>query len=572
MHILYKNMEKCYNTTENDKLSNVRKGRETMQEQRSFQLGIPSYITVETEVESFIGKKDEAIFKEGDICVEYRQNEETEEVWLQADTTQVKTVKLRWNTPVKKESRILGGVWERTYGDVDWKGLSGTRFMPWYFMAAAGDCVQGYGVKVRPSSMCFWQADTRGITLVMDVRCGGTGVVLSGRNLCAAQIVAMETTGMSTFESTREFCKKMCTDPIFPGFPVYGSNNWYYAYGDSSEEEILKDTDYIVDLTKGLENRPYMVIDDCWQEHHRLDDYNGGPWKKGNEKFPDMKALAGKLEEKGVRPGIWVRFLLNEEEIIPQEWRISHNGCLDPSHPDALQYIKEDVERICEWGYTLIKHDFTTYDLFGRWGMEMNPFPTQDGWHFYDTSKTSAEIVLDLYQAIYDVAAKHQALVLGCNTIGHLGAGLMHMQRTGDDTSGINWERTKKMGVNTLAFCLPQHGTFFDVDADCVGITGSIPWDLNKQWADVVAESGTSLFVSAKPGVLTEEEKEDLRQIMAKASKQEVHKIPLDWEYTDCPEVWGDEEEEVEYNWYEEAGSVARARNNQLYYSYVPLS
>ena len=74
--------------------------------------------------------------------------------------------------------------------------------------------------------MCFWQADTRGITLVMDVRCGGMGVTLSGRKLRAAQIVAMQTEGMSTFESAREFCKVMCTDPILPEYPVYGSNNW----------------------------------------------------------------------------------------------------------------------------------------------------------------------------------------------------------------------------------------------------------------------------------------------------------------------------------------------------------
>lgn len=59
-----------------------------------------------------------------------------------------------------------------------------------------------------------------------------------------------------------------------------------------------------------------MVIDDCWQEHHRLNEYNGGPWTKGNEKFPDMKALADKLVQKGVRPGIWVRLLLNEDENI----------------------------------------------------------------------------------------------------------------------------------------------------------------------------------------------------------------------------------------------------------------
>ena len=123
--------------------------------------------------------------------------------------------------------------------------------------------------------------------------------------------------GADTFETAQKFCEKMCTDPIFPEFPVYGSNNWYYAYGDSSEEEILSDTDYILKLTEGVKNSPFMVIDDCWQEHHRLDEYNGGPWTKGNARFPDMKGLADKLEKKGVRPGIWVRLLLNEDENIP---------------------------------------------------------------------------------------------------------------------------------------------------------------------------------------------------------------------------------------------------------------
>ena len=541
---------------------------EKVMKKREIKLGVPSYITVESEEGSFIGEQNSSKFEKEDICVEANENGE---IWLTADNSPVKTVKLRWNTPLERTSKILGGVWERTYGDAEWKGMSGTRFMPWYFLALNEGVVTGYGVKVRPSAMCFWEADTRGITLVLDVRCGGTGVVLSGRKLLAAEVVAMQADDCTSFEAAKAFCKCMCTDPIFPDFPVYGSNNWYYAYGDSSEKEILQDTDYIVDITKGAENRPYMVIDDCWQEHHRLDEYNGGPWKKGNEKFPDMGALAKKLEEKGVRPGIWVRFLLNEEETIPEEWRISHNGCLDPSHPEALAYIKEDVKRICEWGYTLIKHDFTTFDLFGRWGLEMNPFPTSDGWSFYDKSKTSAEIVVELYRAIYETAKEYHVMILGCNTIGHLGAGLMHMQRTGDDTSGKTWERTKMMGVNTLAFCLPQHGTFFDIDADCVGIMENIPWKLNSQWADLVTRSGTSLFVSAKPGVLNETEKEELHQMMLKASLQEEHKIPVDWEYTDCPELWADENEEIEYNWHEEAGPETRG-NSCHYYRYIPLS
>ena len=56
----------------------------------------------------------------------------------------------------------------------------------------------------------------------------------------------------------------------------------------------------------------------------------------------------------------------------------------------------------------------------------MNPFPTSDGWSFYDKSKTSAEIVVELYRAIYETAKEYHVMILGCNTIGHLGAGLMH--------------------------------------------------------------------------------------------------------------------------------------------------
>jgi alpha-galactosidase len=106
--------------------------------------------------------------------------------------------------------------------------------------------------------------------------------------------------------------------------------------------------------------------------------------------------------------------------------------------------------------------------------------------------------VRGFYQAIRDTAG-NQALVEGCNTIGHLGAGLFEMQRIGDDTSGRDWDRTRRMGINTLAYRLPQHKTFFAVDPDCVGITAAIPWDLNRQWLDLVARSGTSLFISPAP-------------------------------------------------------------------------
>lgn len=520
----------------------------------------PNFIELTTETKTVTAKWENDDYNLDDINVKLNQDNEHLAIFLTAQTSKVKWIKLRWNNlSWDKNVRFLGDAWERGYGDMEWKGMNPNRFMPWYFCAKSEAKSICYGVKVRPSAMCFWQVDYLGMTLFLDVRCGGSGVNLKGRVIKLADVIACEMRDCTSFEAMQEFCGQMCEDPILPKYPVYGSNNWYYAYGKSSESEILADCDYILNLTKDIENKPYMVIDDCWQEHHRLNEYNGGPWTKGNEKFPDMKALAEKLVQKGVRPGIWVRLLLNEDENIKNEWRLSHNNCIDPTNPEALNYIKEDIKRICNWGYTLIKHDFSTFDLFGKWGFQMSPLVTDDGWHFYDDSLTSAEVVKLLYKAILDAsveASNGETLILGCNTVGHLGAGYMHINRTGDDTSGVIWERTRFMGVNTLAFRLPQHGKFYEIDADCVGIDGGISWSMNKQWADVLAQSGTPLFISVRPNILDETEKQELHEILKVASKQEHHVIPVDWEETTCPEHWQDKDHDIDckYQWFEETG------------------
>lgn len=520
----------------------------------------PDFIELTTETKTVTSKWKNDDYNLDDINVKLNQDNEHLAIFLTAQTSKVKWIKLRWNNlSWDKNIRFLGDAWERGYGDMEWKGMNPNRFMPWYFCAKSEAKSVCYGVKVRPSAMCFWQVDSLGMTLFLDVRCGGSGVNLKGRVIKLADVIACEMRDCTSFEAMQEFCGQMCEDPILPKYPVYGSNNWYYAYGKSSESEILADCDYILNLTKDIENKPYMVIDDCWQEHHRLNEYNGGPWTKGNEKFPDMKALAEKLVQKGVRPGIWVRLLLNEDENIKNEWRLSHNNCIDPTNPEALNYIKEDIKRICNWGYTLIKHDFSTFDLLGKWGFQMSPLVTDDGWHFYDDSLTSAEVVKLLYKAILDAsveASNGETLILGCNTIGHLGAGYMHINRTGDDTSGVDWERTRFMGVNTLAFRLPQHGKFYEIDADCVGIDGGISWSMNKQWTDVLAQSGTPLFISVRPNILDETEKQELHEILKVASKQEHHVIPVDWEETTCPEHWQDKDHDIDckYQWFEETG------------------
>ena len=57
-------------------------------QQREIKLGIPSYITVESEEGSFIGEQNSLKFEKEDICVEANENGE---IWLTADTAPVKT-------------------------------------------------------------------------------------------------------------------------------------------------------------------------------------------------------------------------------------------------------------------------------------------------------------------------------------------------------------------------------------------------------------------------------------------------------------------------------------------------
>jgi alpha-galactosidase len=269
-----------------------------------------------------------------------------------------------------------------------------------------------------------------------------------------------------------------------------------------------------------------------------------------------MKTLADEFREIGVRPGIWVRYLNDKDAQLPEGARRS-TGALDPSHPAVLELVKEATKRIVDWGYELIKHDYSTYDLFGAWGfLRPGVFPS-DGPALYDDSRTNAEVLVEFYRTILE-ATEGKALVLGCNCIGHLCAGLAHINRTGDDTSGKEWTRTRTFGVNTLAFRLPQHKAFYVADADCVGfIAGRIPWELNERWADALAHSGTPMFLSIPRGALNEEQFARMRELYAVASKQADVMEPLDWEYNALPAHFAINGEERCFDWYSDEENAA---------------
>jgi len=232
----------------------------------------------------------------------------------------------------------------------------------------------------------------------------------------------------------------------------------------------------------------------------------------------------------------------------------ARDTAFDPTIPEAMEKVLDKVRQVAQWGFELIKHDYSTYDLLGRWGSEMGASPTHPGWKLHDRTRTNAEIIRRLYEEIRR-ASGESTQVLGCNTVGHLAAGLFDLQRTGDDTSGKAWERTRRMGVNTLAHRLCQHGTFFQLDADCVPFTRDVSWNMTRQWLDVVARSKTVLFISPDPSVVGSEQRSALKEAVELLISNAGAAEPASLFHGTTPEVWRFGSQEKQYSWSGDEGS-----------------
>jgi len=469
-------------------------------------------------------------------------------VELSSPSMPIKRIFIEWYENTDNDLVYLCDAWERAYGNLQWLPLKGGREMPWYFLASDKTTTHGYGVMTSPSSMCSWQVSSQFVCLRCDVRSGGVGVKLGNRKLDVCTIVSRKGLPNETpFEAARAFCKQMCPNPRLPKQPVYGFNDWYCDYGDNSAESVLYYASFVARLAPKGPNRPFMVIDDGWQVTGGGSG-QGGPWDNSNKKFPSMAKLAQDIKQMNVRPGIWVH-LLTAQKNHPLSWRMKNDtSLLDISKPEVRQYVVYLMKNFRKWGYELIKHDYSTADISGSWGKSGGAADNAT-WAFADRTRTTAEIITDHYKSIREGGG--DALILGCNTIGHLAAGIFEIDRIGDDTSGKEWNRVLKMGVNCLAFRAAQHDAFFAADADCVGLSKAeiIPWELNRQWLQLVSQSGTPLFISFKKGSVTPEQEKEIATALLNASKKQPLAEPLDWFDTLHPSKWKLMGKEVTFKW-----------------------
>ncbi len=490
----------------------------------------------------------------GDIEVLTVVKDDGLHVELSAPNAAVKKLHLRWKGAIDPAWKCLGDVWERGYGDLQWGALDGGRSMPWYFLASDGKMTNGYGVMTGPAALCSWKVDAGGISLWADVRCGGMGVKLGKRRLAACTVTCRPgKAGESPFAAAQALCRQMCPKPRLPSQPVYGFNDFYGFFGSNTAANFMRDSTAVIGLAANLKNRPIALIDAGWQVENGENSCSGPAvsWARTSSRFgSSLEELVKHIRALDARPGIWYRPLA----AVPQQpppWRLSRDTkFLDPSVPEVLKQVSADCAHFRSLGFKLIKHDFSTFDIAGRWGIQLDDNSLfSDGWAFADRSRTTAEVILDLYRAMRK-GAGDDVLIIGCNTMSHLSAGLFELQRAGDD-NGKEWSRTLADGVNCLAFRAPQNGTFYVVDADCMGITPGAgqPWEKNRQWLDLLARSGTSMFASLTTPDLGADQQQAIRAAFAIAAEPQPLGEPLDWMQTRTPARWRLMGKEVQFNW-----------------------
>lgn len=509
---------------------------------------LPDDLKIQTET-SPLRFEERGTPNETDAQVRFEVTGDSMKVILMPSKDAVKRIRMRFRGDLNGVQMILGDAWERSSGEsIVWKGFVPHEMYPWYFYTNDGTYLHGYGVKTQANCFAYWQCDPAGITLICDVRNGTRGVQLSKPLICAEIVCRRGCEGETPFAAAKALCRMMCDKPNLPEMPVYGFNNWYWAYGNTDQKTFIGEAEYLGALTAGNPVRPFMVMDDGWQTFHTKG-YNGGPWLSCNERFSSMEEMAVQVREKGCRPGVWFRPLrtmghVPEEAIYSSPYK-GVGMVLDPTHPFTLERVAQDVARLADWGYELIKHDFTTLDLFNRHIEEAHSLA------FHDQSLTNAQIVKQLYQTIQNYAAG--SIIIGCNTIGHLAAGIHQVQRIGDDTSGRSYEWTRRYGIHSM-MRLPQAGIFSQIDPDCAAFTERVSVELNLDFMEAMAISGSTVFASVTPGILTPAHEQRMQEILriAASIRPDEYAEPVDWHRTHAPAEYVFHGKEYHYDWYSE--------------------
>ena len=177
----------------------------------------------------------------------------TAKVTVYPSGSPVRFLKLRFRGDLRFVEAVCGDEWARSTGGanpIQWCSMMSHRRLPWFCYLRAGQRIACYGVKTGPNCFAFWQADTHGLTLFLNLMAGSCGADLQ-EPLTACEIVErFSEEGEAPYEAAAAFARCMCDAPVLPEEPIFGVNNWYWAYGNITRDSVLEETDYLLEMLR----------------------------------------------------------------------------------------------------------------------------------------------------------------------------------------------------------------------------------------------------------------------------------------------------------------------------------
>ena len=244
----------------------------------------------------------------------------------------------------------------------------------------------------------------------------------------------LEEYGEASAEAERDFSRQ----------PGCGWNSWDYYRWTITEEEVIRNAEFIAAdpvLSRFVKR---IIVDDGWQ-------YCCGEWE-ANPLFPGgMKKLAERLRALGFRPGLWIAPSVVEPHCRIAQWdpgmlALSEGGqpclgfrcmerygfLLDPTVPKSRKFLEALFDRYAGMGYAYFKLDFLGSTMAAR--------------QFRDRSVPRCRVLRLLMESICKGVAG-RAEILGCNYPFGNGNSFVDAVRVGGDIHS-HWRSVK---TNTVS-------------------------------------------------------------------------------------------------------------------------
>jgi len=237
---------------------------------------------------------------------------------------------------------------------------------------------------------------------------------------CGNGLEILERYGMDNAEEKRDFSAQ----------PEYGWNSWDYYRWTITEDEVMKNAEFIAADPVLKRHVKRIIIDDGWQ-------YCYGEWE-ANPNFPGgMKKLADRLRKLGFKPGLWLAPSIVEPHSRIAQLDYDMLACseggqpclgyrcmerygflLDPTVPKTQKFLTGLFDRYAGMGYQYFKLDFLAATMAAK--------------RFRDRSIPRCRILRLLLDSICRGVAG-RAELLGCNYLFCSGNSFVDSVRVGHD-------------------------------------------------------------------------------------------------------------------------------------------